>query len=398
MALQSNRPRNVLKIKYSALMRYAILCFSLFSALSLSAQYDRGQGYFSGSTAGAWQRTEYSFPNNPGGPNFGTPEDIRSLDFRSFRAGYFPLDRLLIGAQLDYLNLFNDANSFSNDMGRLLLNPFARYYFLAGTERRVNLFGELGFGTVGIGDADGFETDFHLGAGAEVQLSPGILGTANLNYNANAWGLNFTTLDLGLNVLTGQLADWGTLDPTAAGTLTARGSLGSVSYGRMKRGEAVDSDFTFRLAPSVGYFVARGLHVELGTDLLINRQLDEIGGGVPELSDRSTLAAEIDLDVRYYPLTRGRLLPYLTAGIGRFLQRRVFTAPQGRFQQDDTSGVWRAGAGFSYFYSPHLALDVAVRYERGEEVFTNLDIFNRRTLNFNRVGLAAGLRFFLPRG
>ena len=376
-------------------MRYFCTGIFLLFTLTLSAQYDRGRGYFSGNTTGSWRVTEYQLPMIPGIPDIGGPTKVRTTEFRSLRTGYFLLDRLLIGARLDYFRRV-DPSSSSNDFGFLLLQPFARYYVTADPDRRVNFFGELGFGTVGIGDADGFETDFHLGTGAEIRLRPGILGTANLNYNANASGLNFTTLDLGLNVLTGQLAGTSLPAQLAAGTLTVNGNLGNLAYGRMQRGEAVDSDLAMRFTPSVGFFVARGVVLELGTDLVVRRQKDQIGRGPASFRELSFSGVDLNFDARYYPLARGRLLPYLTAGIEQRFQRRTFTEQGRSFNQDDTSGAWRAGGGLSYFFSPHLALDAAVRYEQGGEPTAD-SIFPGPITDFSRVAVAAGVRFFLPR-
>ena len=220
-----------------------------------------------------------------------------------------------------------------------------------------------------------------------------IASHVNLNYNSNSWGLNYTTLDLGLNVLTGQLTGAGTAVRLGAGSFTTTGSLGSVAYGRMERGGDVDSDLILRFAPSVGYFLFDGLLVEVGTDLAYTANQKQIGPSF-RLGDSESFAASLHLDARYYVLQRGRLLPYLTAGIGRDHERRSYVSENSLSEEDSKSETWRAGGGFSYFFAQRLALDASVRYEPGSNSASFVAPFTDREVSFNRLRIAAGVRFF----
>ena len=374
-------------------MKLTTLLLFCFVTLTLSAQTRKGSLYLSGNTA-----LEYLDVDNEAeefSSLLSRAQDFSGVTATSFRTGYFLTNRLLVGTRINYSDAASVRNHQFAGSNSVFLKPFVRYYFLDLGAKPLSFFGELGFGTIGVGGGDGYETDFHLGVGAELPVAPGILGTINLNYDANAWGLNFTNLNLGLNALTGQLAANGALTPVGVSTLTAVGQVGNVAYGRTSRGGKVDSELRINLSPRVGYFVFDGFLLEAEVILTRDESRFEIGSGFNPTSDFNSSNLEANLRARYYVLRRGPLLPFASLGAG---YRRLVESEDNRsddFVQGIESYFWKAGVGATYFLSPHLAVDLSAEYDRGSVGYTeraNSDL----TATEKRLNATAALRFFLP--
>ncbi|CAH0999572.1 hypothetical protein LEM8419_00872 [Neolewinella maritima] len=375
-------------------MKHLILLICLLISIGLCGQTRKGNWYLSGNTAVAGQHVTGTQTSvySPTAELYGRS----NLSATSFRSGYFLSNRLLVGTRLDYLRTIARDYYVTNESNRLSLKPFVRYYILDGSSRRsLAVFGELGFGTISFGAGDRYETDFHLGLGAELPLAPGILGTANLNYDANAWGINFTNLTLGLNVLTGQLQDSPATAPLRRGTFTTSGRLGSVAYGRNKSGDDVAAELQVRLSPQLGYFILDGLLLEAAVTFDYRTYRSDSRYRFHYAAAFDSYALDAGLTARYYVLQRGRLLPYAEVGLS-YLQQRNHTGMRAVLVDGPKLRAlpWRAGAGLSYILSPQLALDLSGVYQRGTTKRLRDSWTNNQPQR--RLQGTVGLRFFLP--
>ncbi len=376
-------------------MKHVFLALCLLVTLSLSAQDRRGNFYLSGNTEfeysklGSERVNYWTYPTN-------LFQRFEGARFTSFRSGYFLTNRLLVGTRVDYVNAASDPNYQYNEEGALTVKPFLRYYFLDLHSAPLSFFGELGFATFGFGNATRYETDFHLGLGAELVLAPGVLGTANLNYDANADGVNYTNLTVGLNVLTGQLQGNAVTASLGRGTFSTTGRFGSIAYGRNQSGNNLDSDFRLTLTPRVGYFVLDGLMVEAAVEYTYNHYDFDRAFNRPFNASASITDFEAGVRARYYFLQRGRLLPFASAGIGYFRYRQEANGARGDLNLAAKSFVWQAGAGVSYFLSPQLALDLTAEYNEGDARLTNDSSVLGGGVSERQLRGSAGLRFFLP--
>ena len=369
--------------------KFILLTFCLSLTLSLSAQERRGNWYLSGAT-----QLEYD--------NLKSGDDIFSRQFEgvrfsAFRSGYFLTNRLLVGTRTEYASVYNDPNFSGKGQNSLSFQPFVRYYFIDAGAGPTSFFGELGFGTIGFGEGYGFETDFHLGLGAERMLAPGVLATANLNYNANADGINYTNLVVGLNVLSGQLAGVGRTASVGAGTVSTAGQLVNASYGRNSSGGLTDADLQINMSPRAGYFVLDGLLVEAALDVNFTNFTTSRTVGITSFTDLRTYNLRAGLQARYYVLQRGRLLPFVQAGIGYVRSRQEIGRVGGNSEFTVHSSSWKLGAGASYFLSSQLAIDLVGGYDWGTAQFLSGGSRIGSEQSERELNVAASLRFFLPR-
>ena len=364
-----------------------LLTLCLVLTLSLSAQERKGNWYLSGNTQLAYNSTK------SGDDTFS--QQTEGVGFSSFRSGYFITNRLLLGTRTEYASRSNDPNQFGGARNSLVFQPFVRYYFLDAGAKPISFFGELGFGTIGFGEGYGFETDFHLGLGAERALAPGVLATANLNYDANADGINYTNLVIGLNVLSGQLAGIGRTASVEAGTFSAAGQLLNAAYGRNSSGGLTDADLRINVSPQVGYFLLDGLLVEAAVDFTYSDVSSERNLGFSPLTNFRLYDLRAGVQARYYVLQRGRLLPFVSAGIG-YTRLQQETEQQGSSQVEIYRPFWKLGAGASYFLSPQLAIDLTASYDRGAMRFRSGGRQLGVDLPERGLNVAASLRFFLP--
>ncbi|WP_420458809.1 outer membrane protein [Neolewinella sp.] len=372
-------------------MKTYLFSLCMLLAFTLTAQERKGNFYLSGNTALQYSKVERDLDQLSGGAR--VSQRVTGLRFESFRSGYFLTNRLLVGARADYAGVSRDQRQWIGGRTTLAFQPFVRYYFLDLGARPLSVFGELGFGTVGVGDGSGFETDFHLGLGAELTLAPGILGTANLNYDAYAYGLNYTVLNLGLNVLTGQLRGTTKTASVGAGTLTAAGQLASLAYGRTASGGLAESNLLVRLSPRVGYLVLDGLLVEADLGVSYESYRSERDFSSSFFGDLTTADLTAGVRGRYYFLQRSRLLPFAGAGIGYRRLRQEVGGLGNSVERRSRTSTWRLGAGAAYFFSPQLALDLTVEYNSG----TGRSASGLVAAADREWGGALALRFFLPR-
>jgi opacity protein-like surface antigen len=383
-------------------MKYTTLLTLLLLTTALLAQDRRGSWLVAGNTGAAYQDLRQEAPDFRGFPVGGILTVEQSfLTANSFRTGYFLSNRFLLGGQVAYRDVNLETSPSFDEVGRFSLEPFLRYYVLQPEgPRKPMVFAEVGFGTVGIGAGDGWETDFHLGLGADMALFPEVLISANLNYEAMAMGLNYTSLNLGFHALTGQLGDAPFLSPTRAGSFTTNGQWLAARYGRMVRDD-VQTDLAVSLTPRVGYFVLPGLMIEGGVDLLHFQQSEDPLAIVSMTRDNSATSLAAVIGARYYPLRNSRLSPFLV-GEKRFgrSDRSTTLVRTGRTDTiEDNSTGWRAGAGISYFLSSHLAIDVEATYGEldGEQTFRDIQSRLTTVATSDRVIRGSvGLRFFLP--
>ncbi|MEM9931198.1 MAG: outer membrane beta-barrel protein [Bacteroidota bacterium] len=299
-------------------------------------------------------------------------------------------NRLLVGANVSIFAI--PEQEFIPSQFNVGLRPFARYYFPGGEKRSISYFGEVGFGTCSLFDGSGFETDFHFGGGVEKALFPGVVATALLRYDANASGLNFTRLNLGLHILLGQLENTENGISLEKGTFTADADIAGFSFGRMERGGSTDQFGSLSISPTAGYFLLDQLMVEIQTGIAYSR----LSRNINRNTLNQTTTANFALNLRYYPKTFGKLLPYATAGIGlTSFNTRVTTDLFGEDRTSFTTDMWQGGLGATLFLSPQLALDGTVLYQRTTSEQSNifpLGTFTQRTLSFE-----VGFKFFLPR-
>ncbi|MBB4078002.1 opacity protein-like surface antigen [Lewinella aquimaris] len=375
-------------------MKSHLLFALLLLTLTLAAQDREGNVYLSGNTG-----LEYSKLGSKDASIYGYPTNLlqrfAGIRAHSFRSGYFLSNRFLLGARVDYINPTADPTYRYDYEGALRVKPFLRYYFLDHKSAPLSFFGELGFSTLGLGNATRFETDFHLGLGAELVVGPGVLGTANLNYDANADGVNYTNLVVGLNALTGQLQGAPTVASVRKGTFSSHGPYGRIAYGRNQSGINLTANFSLALTPRIGYFLLDGLMVEAAIDLLHNQYRVERDRANFNQGDLSLTDTELGVLLHYYPLRQGKVLPYVNAGWGYLELRQKVEGINGRFDETVSSPVWQAGVGALYFLSSQLALDLALNYNTGNASFKDgtpfVDGIQQRQFRG-----AVGLRFYLP--
>ena len=382
-----------------------LLATALLLTLALSAQDRKGSFYLGGGTSATYQSINGSSTTGVTGVAIDRPGDLTGLRATSFRSGYFLTNRLLVGSRIDYLNASVDQGylfDLFEGGNRLVLKPFVRYYLLDGkaeAKRPLAVFGELGFGTIGFGRGEAFETDFHLGLGAEVNLAAGVVGTAGLYYNANALGLNYTNLNVGLNLLTGQLALGAPASWLRAGTWTTNGQWLNLAYGHTRRGERTDSDLQLQLSPRLGYFVLDGLLLESTLDLSYARRDNNIGIDLRFPGGGTGTDLRVDVGLRYYVLPVGNLRPFATAGFGyRNVDQDQLLASM-TVNRSLRYRHWRAGAGAFYLLNNAVAIDLSTGYQQDKPRRVEGGPFGGQssTENQNRWQTEVGLRFFLVR-
>jgi hypothetical protein len=366
-------------------MKFLTTLFVLLFTLSLSAQYQKGNLYLDGGS-------QLDFLNNVGNSSLGI--NVAAANASQF--GYFFTDRLLVGTSINAYNISTGDFSVSEGAFQLQLKPFVRYYFPAKNGGRFNFFGDVGFGTQTFSNGfnSGFETDFHFGGGAEIFLQPGIVGTVGLQYDANASGLNFTNLNLGLNVLLGQLENSDSPVALTSRTVTIDPNVGQISYGRMGANGEVNNSTTVRLTPKVGFFLTNNLLVEGKASIVHNGETRNIGSSSFQPNKTQTTEIGTGVDLRYYPIHLGRFLPFATLGGGVQFLHQSSDSGFGTIKSNVAFGNWQAGLGASFFLSPHLSLDGAVTYQRTSIQLLNGESFNFRVSNY--VALNVGFKYYLP--
>ena len=373
---------------------YLALLFTGGFALAQSP-YTRGTVYLDGASALSVGNYKYIQPENtwsiPPVPQW------NNAGVSTGAVGIFAFDRLMVGASLNYEYLWYGEHFLDRSRGddqQYRINPFVRYYLLAGSERKLNLFAEFGFGTWRSGMPSSFDRDFHLGAGADVPLWPGVVATAQLSYSAGADGFGHTALTVGGNLLPGQL---GTLTsaPMTRGSWTTRAKVASVSVGRNHSDNGGWFSGSYALSPSVGYFLLDGLvlssHSTFNLDVVRNSVLSSTAQGFD--GDFETIDFSTELEVRYHPWRKGRLLPFGTLALGYAYDEMITLSGTSVEKQPLHTTVWHVGAGVSYFLGQHVALEVSANYAR-EASRQRLDDVPFPAREYRRVALQTGLAFY----
>ncbi len=380
-------------------MRFLLYLFLLFTGGIGLAQspYTRGTVYLDGETSLSIGNLKRIAGQNFWGSR--PPLETNGLEIASVPVGVFAFNRILVGARIGYFYNWYGENFFDGSIGndhQYQVNPFLRYYILAGAERKWNLFAEVGYGSLASDNPSTFQGEFHLGAGVDLPLWPGVLGSARLAYNASK-EINFTTLDIRGNILLGQLGT-PTGPSLTKGSWTTRGALASASLNHMRRGNDRWTNHTYSLHPTIGYFLADGLLVS-NTSIAswyIMRNITQLTA-IPVLDDNfHSLDFATEFETRYYPWRRGRFLPFGAAALGYgYYETLVFTE-QGIEVEPEHSTHWRAAAGVSYFLGQHVALEVSAAYQR-EGSRRTADDLTLPAIKFRRIALQTGFAFYFGR-
>ncbi|WP_116106594.1 hypothetical protein [Lewinella sp. IMCC34191] len=356
--------------------------------------YKQGTVYLDGGSTltvrnGSLLRSENAF-SNPSAP------EVSRVGGTSSPVGVFAFDRLLVGVRAGYSHTWYGDSFFNGAAGsseNYRVNPFVRYYILAGEERKWNLFAELGFGTFGGGNLPSFETDFHVGAGVDVPLLPGVVGTARLAYNANASGLNFTTLDVGGNLLLGQLNPVVEV-PLAKGTWTTQGRLINASFGHMRRGNNNWTSYTYRFTPALGYFVLDGLLISSASSLTVTGEQNDLSSAWVTTRNERQHHLETELAARYYPWRGGKLLPFAAVSVG--FRYSSLDREDNPSDLQSSSTILAASAGISYFLGDNVALEVAAEYQQSNNRGADFAVADP-TSKFRQISLDTGFAFYFGR-
>lgn len=284
--------------------------------------------------------------------------------------GYFVSSRLLIGVRFDYQHAtqllpYSEVRTLEAD-SRSAIRPFVRYYLGDGS-RNWDVYGELGFGRIGLKGYTGVETDFHLAAGTEVRLGGGLLANARLAYNAYASDLNYTTLDIGQRVLVRELG--GGIEPRLRrGAVYLSGKVFGGSVGHMRRQGADWLQYSFVVRPTVGYFLLDGLALMAELNWRVEGDYDHVRPYWQSRHSGNGVETEFLglLGVRYYPLGGSRLQPFTEANIGHYRYESDPEHPDA-FVQTARGTAYRGGVGVAYFLSDRVSFEVLARYRTQRE-------------------------------
>ncbi|WP_116106593.1 outer membrane beta-barrel protein [Lewinella sp. IMCC34191] len=352
---------------------YLLLALWLAAAAQIFGQSTRRGLYLDGGASLLdYTRTDYPYFGHylsPARPQRRVEEWAADLA----PVGYFVTDRLLVGTRFDLRRMKAEMPWTADQQFRYTdtwsaLRPFLRYYPLASGDRKWSVFGEVGFGRIGLEGYTGFETDFHLAAGTEYRLGEGLLATARLAYNGYASDLNYTTLEIGPRILINELHGVSGRPRLTRGTLMTRGPLFRGSVGHMRRQEQDWLDYRFEISPSVGYFPVNGLAVVAEVDWQIDGEYNylEDNNWFRRTANHVTADFRASLGLRYYPIRSSRLLPFAGAFLGHYRYEYDYEHPQG----DDTrvkALTYRGTVGGTYFLSDRVALEANLSYTRQDE-------------------------------
>lgn len=347
-------------------MRVSLLALLLTAVIHLNGQSDnKGKFYLSGNTS---LTTNNDLVNGSG-----------QISFSSSQLGYFFGSKWLVGAEVV---AGSDENLYDNSP--FTISPFARYYFRQ--RGKTQLFGEVGFGTIGnFGFGSSFETDMHAGVGAERNFGDGVVGTALLRYKAYASGLNYTELDLGLNVILGGEQIIESFAGRRRGALLIDPTFGGVRFGLQKRNNLQDLQLDLQLG--VGYFVTEHLLAEAGGNIAtFNTNFGDLN--FRGQTEQNTIDWDAYVGFRYFlPSATGRLQPYavVRAAATGFSNTQEFTN-FGNQTTSDYSITGEGGLGTLYYLTSRAALDFNVRYQKRLEL---------RPDRGHAIGGSLGLKVFM---
>lgn len=351
-------------------MRLSITILFVLLTLSAFGQSRKGHVYLSGNTGLSAERVSaapaptFFSVGTPGTNPIFTGADTGSAvtwRARSSRIGYFLSNRLMLGTDLYVGTKAFDGRDESN----YFLDPFVRYYVTNRPGQKVNYFAQLGFGTFGdYGFGSNYETNFHIGAGAEVRLTDDVAASALLRYNAQASGLNYTELEFQLNAFIGGGLSKSANSALMKGSIMIDPAIGSIQLGHRGRDETFN--LIADLNVSGGYFFHDHWMVEAGFTLSSdqyrsNNTFDLRGGNTNDLQASAMIGG------RFFPTGASRLRPYLLGRTHFRLNEQSQTHSFGGTTGSEIASTQRAlhlkaGAGALFSLSSHLALDAEVLY------------------------------------
>lgn len=324
-------------------MRITLLLLLTAVSLCLSAQSRKGSLLLAGDTRANYRAI--SLASN------------QFWDVGTSRVGYFLTEDIVLGAELSLrTNIF--AFQTPEDFR---INPFFRYYISEITSEKMNYFVQLGIGTFGaftdFGSAANFETDFHVGAGAEYTLAPNLLAEGLIRYNAKAFGLNYTELSLRMNVLIGKTKE------QPSNQLLPRDIMFNPSGGNVLLGLRGRESVTHLIADlnlEGGFMVSKHLLFEAG--FLVQRDAYR----AEEVSFEGRRNRPLITQLRGY--VGGRIfLPidgvhaYAQARISHFSTTTGFDDEFGRRSTTDAAGQLGLGGGAMVFIAENVAIDFGLR-------------------------------------
>lgn len=334
-----------------------ILFFVLFS-FTLHAQYEKGNWYLSGNSVidGGDQSTVAGSEFQPASAS---------------RSGYFLFDRLLVGG-----NVLNPA-------------AFVRYYQPLKPQSKLSAFAEFNVAV----DFSGSRTDisYQPAIGLEYQFSPDILLSATLQHSIiGSRRLNATSLMFGINTIIGR----GGLAPGQ--NLLRKGA----TFIDPNIGQVTFSSFDFT-SGSVQWL---GVSLHFGGGLMLTDRIS-LDGSISASNYRSdfdssnstrllkTTEVSADLGLRYFLTAKGKLRPYVGAGISssyQFFKAEYETPGQPDYSENIFEVAPNLKLGALFFLSDKVALDASVEYN-----FRDTDISRAFT---SQMGLGVGVKIFLGGG
>ncbi|MDO9261044.1 MAG: hypothetical protein Q7U08_03800 [Flavobacteriaceae bacterium] len=160
---------------------------SLLFSLTANAQITKGHWMLGG---------DISFAYGKAKPSSIVKGESFNLDI-SPNVGYFVIDKLVLGAKLDYYRSRYKTNDLTSSFDNFWVSPFARYYFL-DVDKNINIFIESSYKFNLINENKA--TAFSAKTGAAIFLTPSVALEVSLQYlntNSNDVYVGTNTILLG---------------------------------------------------------------------------------------------------------------------------------------------------------------------------------------------------------
>lgn len=337
-------------------MKRIVTLLLFLISFTLHAQYERGNWYLSGnSTIDAGNQS--------------TVVKNTFLSASPSRSGYFLLDRLLVGGDL--------------------LNPavFVRYYQPLKPQGKLVAFAELN--TV-LFENTRTPLMYQPSIGLEYQFTQTILLSVRLQHAFQGEDSRITSLQFGINTIIGR----GGLEPgqdlLRKGTFFIDPNIGQISLG----------DYNL----SNGGINFSGIDLHFGGGIMLTDRISLDGSislgnyqsaldFINTTTNYNTTGLEADLGLRYFATRKGKLRPYLGAGLsGRYNFRSESYETPGRPNEKikDSGLNLYTKLGALFFLSEKVALDASVEY--------NFLVDENSLSTTSKTGLGAGFKIFLGSG
>lgn len=335
-------------------MQRIITLFFVLISFTLHAQYERGNWYLSGSTV----------------IEDGSQSTVVDGDFQpeaASRSGYFLFDRLLVG------------------LNPLAPSAFVRYYQPLKPQGKLAAFAELNV-------ASGFlrrnTVTFQPSIGLEYQLSPELLLSARLQHSFDGKRQRSTSLQFGFNTVIGRRG----LEPgqnlLRKGALFIDPNIGQITLGNYNLSNGGINWLGVDLHLGGGLMLTD--RISLDGSISASNYASESDFSTVTLQHTTTLAA--DLGLRYYLTGKGRLRPYVGAGLSarydfRTIKYETAGRPDEKVSSFGINPYLKLGALF--FLNEKVALDASL--ETNFLNSSNVDVFT------SPLGLGMGVKIFLDR-